>query len=69
MRFRAFFFLLLLTCLYLSLAQGSYENCCLKLAKRVRVSTRKAVVRSFFSLLALDHKVGGSAHPKPAFPV
>ncbi|KAG7453794.1 hypothetical protein JOB18_035192 [Solea senegalensis] len=29
MRFQVLFFLLLLTCMYLSLAQGSFGNCCL----------------------------------------
>ncbi|KAM7012539.1 C-C motif chemokine 25b [Tautogolabrus adspersus] len=29
MKFQALFFLLILTCMYLSLAQGSYGNCCL----------------------------------------
>ncbi|KAF1385729.1 hypothetical protein PFLUV_G00110820 [Perca fluviatilis] len=29
MKFQALFFLLILTCMYLSLAQGSFGNCCL----------------------------------------
>ncbi|KAG7487926.1 hypothetical protein MATL_G00028710 [Megalops atlanticus] len=44
MRFSAFFCLLLLTCLYLSLAQGSYENCCLRYVSKVRKSTMGKVV-------------------------
>ncbi|XP_066551984.1 C-C motif chemokine 25 [Amia ocellicauda] len=43
MKYSAFFFLLLLTCLYLSLAQGSYENCCLKYVRNVPRHLRKTV--------------------------
>ncbi|KAG5850806.1 hypothetical protein ANANG_G00086340 [Anguilla anguilla] len=42
MRFGVLF--LLLACLYLSLAQGTYENCCLKRVERARQSTIKRVV-------------------------
>ncbi|KAJ8408289.1 hypothetical protein AAFF_G00257030 [Aldrovandia affinis] len=44
MMFRALFFLLLLACLHLSLAQGPYENCCLRYVPHVRRSTRNMVV-------------------------
>ncbi|KAJ8374677.1 hypothetical protein SKAU_G00052570 [Synaphobranchus kaupii] len=44
MRFSVVFFLLLLACFYLSLAQGTYENCCLKYVGHVRQSTKKKVV-------------------------
>ncbi|XP_036377209.1 C-C motif chemokine 25b [Megalops cyprinoides] len=44
MRFSAFFCLLLLACLYLSLAQGSYENCCLRYVDIVKRSTKRNVI-------------------------
>ncbi|XP_042561511.1 C-C motif chemokine 21 [Clupea harengus] len=46
MRFYALLFLVILTCLYLTVAQGSYEDCCLKYVKRVRPSV-KGMVRSY----------------------
>ncbi|KAL4658856.1 C-C motif chemokine 20-like [Arapaima gigas] len=44
MRFSFLFFLLLTACLYLTMAQGAYENCCLKYVKRVKSSTKRAVI-------------------------
>ncbi|CAB1324473.1 unnamed protein product, partial [Coregonus sp. 'balchen'] len=44
MRFQALFFLLLLACMYLSLAQGSYENCCLRHVTGLKKSTKRNVV-------------------------
>ncbi|XP_046883481.1 C-C motif chemokine 25-like [Hypomesus transpacificus] len=46
MRFSALFFLLILACLYLTLAQGSYEDCCLRYAKSVGKGTRR-IVKSY----------------------
>ncbi|XP_042560770.1 C-C motif chemokine 25b [Clupea harengus] len=43
MKFSILFFVLLLACLYPSLAQGSYENCCLKYVKGVKKSTKRKV--------------------------
>ncbi|XP_058870864.1 C-C motif chemokine 25-like [Acipenser ruthenus] len=43
MKSRALFFCLLLACFCLSLAQGSYENCCLSYVKSVKPSVKKAV--------------------------
>ncbi|XP_029906240.1 C-C motif chemokine 25b [Myripristis murdjan] len=43
MKFQILFFLLLLACMYLSLAQGSYGNCCLGHAKGIKKSVRKNV--------------------------
>ncbi|KAL1023085.1 hypothetical protein UPYG_G00036230 [Umbra pygmaea] len=44
MKFQALFFLLLLTCLCLSLAQGSYENCCLKYVTGLKKNTKKNLI-------------------------
>ncbi|XP_061095104.1 C-C motif chemokine 25b [Conger conger] len=43
MKFSVLFFLLLLACFCLSLAQGTYENCCLKYVRRVRQKTKNKV--------------------------
>ncbi|KAK1157033.1 C-C motif chemokine 25-like [Acipenser oxyrinchus oxyrinchus] len=43
MKFRALFVFLLLACFCLSLAQGSYENCCLSYVNSVKPSVKKAV--------------------------
>ncbi|XP_028672381.1 C-C motif chemokine 25-like [Erpetoichthys calabaricus] len=47
MEFRALFLVLFLSFLYLSFAQGSYENCCLKYNKNVRHKTLKAGFKSY----------------------
>ncbi|XP_010869835.1 C-C motif chemokine 25b isoform X1 [Esox lucius] len=44
MRFQALFFLLLLACMYLSLAQGSFENCCLKHVAGLKKNMKRNVV-------------------------
>ncbi|KAK7119759.1 hypothetical protein R3I94_021557 [Phoxinus phoxinus] len=44
MKFQILFFLLLLACMYPSVAQGSYENCCLKYIVGVRKALRRNVV-------------------------
>ncbi|XP_062251784.1 C-C motif chemokine 25b [Platichthys flesus] len=46
MKFQALFFLLLLTCMYESLAQGSYSNCCLGHVQRMRAKA-KANIESY----------------------
>ncbi|XP_043107303.1 C-C motif chemokine 25b [Puntigrus tetrazona] len=43
MKFHALFLLLLLACMYPSVAQGSYENCCLRYAA-VKKTIRRHVV-------------------------
>ncbi|XP_051957371.1 C-C motif chemokine 21-like [Xyrauchen texanus] len=44
MKFQILCFLLLLACMYPSLAQGSYENCCLKYG-RIRKSYKNHIER------------------------
>ncbi|XP_076617905.1 C-C motif chemokine 25b [Chaetodon auriga] len=43
MKFQALFFLLFLTCMYLSLAQGSYGNCCLGYIREMRENIKRNV--------------------------
>ncbi|XP_048112000.1 C-C motif chemokine 21 [Alosa alosa] len=44
MRFYTLLFLVILTCLYLTVAQGSYEDCCLKYAKKPSHHVRRMVI-------------------------
>ncbi|KAG1928532.1 C-C motif chemokine [Pimephales promelas] len=44
MKFQILVFLLLLACMYPSVAQGSYENCCLRYIVGVRKAVRKNIV-------------------------
>ncbi|KAM9504279.1 C-C motif chemokine 25-like [Oncorhynchus nerka] len=44
MKFQALFFLLLLACMYLSMAQGSYGNCCLKHVAGLKKNTKRNVM-------------------------
>ncbi|KAK2868439.1 hypothetical protein Q7C36_000310 [Tachysurus vachellii] len=43
MRFNVLFFLVLLGVLYISLAQGLYEDCCLNYSKEIKSSIKKRV--------------------------
>ncbi|XP_071389605.1 C-C motif chemokine 25b [Centroberyx affinis] len=43
MKFQLLFFFLLLTCMYLSLAQGSYGNCCLGVAAGMKKNVKRNV--------------------------
>ncbi|XP_036410748.1 C-C motif chemokine 20-like [Megalops cyprinoides] len=44
MRFSALILPLILTCVYLTLAQGSYEDCCLRYVRNVNKRTRQMVI-------------------------
>nr|XP_055039647.1 C-C motif chemokine 25b [Misgurnus anguillicaudatus] len=44
MKFQILFFILLLACMYPSLAQGSYENCCLKYVVGIKKQMRRNIV-------------------------
>ncbi|XP_053491557.1 C-C motif chemokine 25b [Ictalurus furcatus] len=45
MKFYVLCFLLLLACMYPSLAQGSYENCCLRYGNEPNRKVKRKVVR------------------------
>ncbi|XP_062412829.1 C-C motif chemokine 25b [Sardina pilchardus] len=45
MQFSILFFVLILACMYPTLAQGSYETCCLKYVAGVKKSTKRRVER------------------------
>ncbi|KAG7319765.1 hypothetical protein KOW79_016908 [Hemibagrus wyckioides] len=44
MRFNLLFFFVFLGVLYLSLAQGLYEDCCLSFTKEIKPSVKKRVI-------------------------
>ncbi|XP_072516330.1 C-C motif chemokine 25b [Salminus brasiliensis] len=62
MKTRALFLLLLLACMYPSLAQGTYENCCLKYANEVKNIVKRRVVS-----YRLQHTDGGCNIPAIVF--
>ncbi|XP_028857055.1 C-C motif chemokine 25b isoform X2 [Denticeps clupeoides] len=43
MKFCVLFFILLLACMYPSLAQGSYENCCLRYVQSIKRGMRRKI--------------------------
>ncbi|KAK0140616.1 C-C motif chemokine 25 [Merluccius polli] len=45
MRFLVLSFLLILACLYLTMAQGSFDDCCLKYSPEVRQNIKRRVVK------------------------